>query len=284
MRIKNTPLRAWSAGLTAALLLATTLPAAQAAEDDDARWEFGAGVDYSNGDYGTGIDTDIWSVPVSLGFGQGPVSLKLTVPYVRVSGASNVIPVVGSLINLNPIGRGRGRGLLDPPPPEETTSGSDSGLGDVVLAAGYQLYADADSGFGVDLTGKVKFGTADEDKGLGTGEEDYSALLDVYKRLGDWTVFGGAGYTFFGDSEFIRLNNAWSANAGAGYRFDSGDSMGVIYDYRERISAASEPRREATAYYSLRLSDATRLQSYVLAGFSDGSPDWGAGVSLKYGF
>lgn len=273
------PLHAITATLT---LLLAAIPAA--AQDRDDRFEAGVGVDFSSGDYGTGIDTDIWSVPVSLGYGTGPLSFKLTVPYVRVDGASNVIPVVGSLINLNPLGRGRGRGLLEPPPPEEPTSGSASGLGDIIFAATYQLVADAETGFGADLTGKVKFGTADEDEGLGTGEEDYSVLLDLYKSAGDWTLFGGAGYTFFGDSRFIRLRDAASANAGVAYRLDQGDSLGVIFDYRERISTVSEPRREASAFYSLRVSDAARLQSYVQAGFSDGSPDWGAGVSLKYGF
>lgn len=267
--------------LTTALVLAG-LPAAHA--QDASRVDLGVGVDYSSGDYGTGIDTDIWSVPVSLGYGQGPLSFKLTVPYVRVDGASNVIPVIGSLINLNPLGRGRGLQIPPPPPEEEPTSGEASGLGDILLAGTYQLYADTDTGFGLDLTGKVKFGTADEDEGLGTGEEDYSVLLDTYKQTGDWTVFGGGGYTFFGDSKFIQLRNAWSGNVGTAYRLASGDSLGVIYDYRERISRVSEPRREATAYYSLKVSEAARLQSYVLAGFSDGSPDWGAGVALKYGF
>lgn len=268
------------ASLTA--MVPAGLPAAHA--EDASRVDLGVGADFSSGDYGTGIDTDIWSVPASLGYGQGPLSFKLTVPYVRVDGASNVIPVVGSLINLNPLGRGRGLQIPPPPPQEEPTSGEASGLGDILLAGTYQLYANADTGFGLDLTGKVKFGTADEDEGLGTGEEDYSVLLDTYKQTGDWTVFGGIGYTFFGDSKFIQLRNAWSGNAGTAYRLANGDSLGVIYDYRERISQVGEQRSEATAYYSLKVSEAARLQSYVLAGFSDGSPDWGAGVALKYGF
>src|SRR3546814_6362082 len=66
------------------------------------------------------------------------------------------------------------------------------------------LYSNTQTVFGLDLTGKVKFGTADEDEGLGTGQEDYSGLLDAYQQFGEWTVFGGVGYTTFGDSAFIR--------------------------------------------------------------------------------
>src|SRR3546814_14302039 len=61
------------------------------------------------------------------------------------------------------------------------------------------------------------------DEGLGTGQEDYSGLLDAYQQFGEWTVFGGVGYTTFGDSAFIRLRDAWSANGGTAYRLAGGD-------------------------------------------------------------
>ena len=35
----------------------------------------------------------------------------------------------------------------------------------------------------IDLTGKVKFGTADENKGLGTGENDYAVQADWGSKL-----------------------------------------------------------------------------------------------------
>src|SRR3546814_11577403 len=76
--------------LGTALLVAAPLTAfAQYAHPFDV----GVGVDFSSGDYGTGIDTDILSVPVSVGYADGPLSFKLTVPYVRVNGASNVIQI-----------------------------------------------------------------------------------------------------------------------------------------------------------------------------------------------
>src|SRR3546814_8939409 len=104
-----------------------------------------------------------------VGVAEGLLSFRLTGPYVRVNGASNVIPAIGSLTNLNPIGRGRGRGsggptAPPPPPADQPTSGTASGIGDVVFATTYALYSTTQTGFGLDLTGKVKFGTADEDR------------------------------------------------------------------------------------------------------------------------
>src|SRR3546814_15080059 len=69
-------------------------------------FDVGVGVDFSSGDYGTGIDTDILSVPVSVGSADGPLSFKLTVPYVRVNGASNAIPAICRLPHLTPLGSG----------------------------------------------------------------------------------------------------------------------------------------------------------------------------------
>src|SRR3546814_18169633 len=104
-------------------------------------------------------------------------------------------------------------------------------------------------------------------------------------RINDWSSgVCSSDLTTFGDSAFIRLRDAWSANGGTAYRLAGGDSMGLIYDYRERISATGGARSEATGYYSLRLFDTTRLPSYAVAGFADGSTAWGLGMSLKYRF
>jgi len=59
-----------SASIVAPLLFAT--PLSVFAKNDDPV-DVGVGVDFSSGDYGTGIDTDILSVPVSLGYSDGPL-------------------------------------------------------------------------------------------------------------------------------------------------------------------------------------------------------------------
>lgn len=268
-------------GLLALGLLAFAASAAHAA--DDGKFLVSAGADYTTGKYGTDTSTDIWDVPFAFGYTTGPWSFKLTVPYVSISGANNVIPGIGQVQNTNPQGRGRGRGGV-PTPPATVTTGSASGLGDVVAQATYQVYADDAAQFGVDLTGKVKFGTADENKGLGTGKNDYGLNVDLYKGFGAWTVFGGAGYTRYGSSDFIPLHNGWNANLGGSYKLSEADSVGAYYYYREKISDAGFQQSEATAYWNHRIGEAWRVQAYVLAGFADGSPDWGGGATVKYSF
>jgi len=171
-----------------------------------------------------------------------------------------------------------------PTPAPVVTNGSASGLGDVIAAATYEAYHNKAANFGIDLTGKVKFGTADENKGLGTGKNDYTAAVDMYKGFGAWTVFGGVSYTVLGSSPYIRLNNVFGANVGASYKLSQQSSIGAYYDYREKAASTSFARSELTGYYSYKFASAWKAQAYVSKGFSDGSPDWGAGASVVYSF
>lgn len=252
-----------------------------------------AGFDYSSGKYGTPFETDIWDVPFSIGYQQNRWSLKLTVPYINISGADDVIPGIGRVNNGNPNGRGRGRGRgrgqgsgggTVTPPVTQETSGSASGLGDVVAQASYGLIRDDAAQFGLDLTGKVKFGTASENKGLGTGQNDYGLSLGAYKGFGAWTLFADAGFTKYGSSTYIPLHNGWNGDVGAGYRLDVANTVGAYYFYRQKISDVGYQESEATAYWDHKFGDSLRLQTYALAGFTNGSPDWGLGANMRYSF
>ncbi|WP_447731763.1 transporter [Rhodanobacter soli] len=258
-------------------------PVAHAATTDNGRFSLSAGADYSSGKYGTDTTTDIWSVPVAAAYQTDRWTFKLTVPYINISGAGNVIPGVGKVNNGNPRGRGRGNGGA-PPAPDTTANGSASGLGDITASAGYELFGSADRTFGLDLTGKVKFGTADENKGLGTGKNDYGLSLDTYKVSGAWTAFGGVGWMKYGSSQYIQLKNGFNANIGADYKLNSSNNIGAYYYYRERIADTGASQSEIAAYWNHKFNDSLRVQAYALAGFADGSPDYGVGASLKYSF
>lgn len=270
--------------ITAGLLLGTT--AAHAAGTGDDQFSLAAGVDYSSGKYGTDTTTHIWSVPVTATYNMDRWTFKLVLPYVDISGAGNVIPGVGRVNNANPHSRGHGRGNAGGTTTTTTAggSGSASGIGDIVASAGYEVFQSSDHTFGVDVTGKVKFGTADADKGLGTGKNDYGASVDTYKVYGNWTAFGGVGWMKYGSSQYIQLKNGFNANIGLGYKLSHDDDVGVYYDYRQKIAANGGPQSEVTAYWNHKLNQNLRLQAYVLGGFANGSPDYGVGASVKYLF
>ena len=99
------------------------------------------------------------------------------------------------------------------PPPHLLDAKSDidrgqPGLGDIVAGVTRNIIDIGSSGTLVDLTGKVKFGTADAGKGLGTGQNDYAVQGDVTQSVTSAiSVFGSLGYKFIGSPAGAQLNN-----------------------------------------------------------------------------
>jgi Putative MetA-pathway of phenol degradation len=222
----------------------------------------GGGFHYSEGDYGSTIDTRITTLEFTARYETGRMVYRASVPWLSVKGDTGVIPGIGQ--------------VSDAP----VRSGSASGLGDIVLSAAYSAYYDQATTLGLDLTGKIKLPTADETKGLGTGEPDFAFLADLYRRFERWTGFGGVGYHIMGDSAAFPLENAWSANLGASYTLDARTSAGAMLDGRQRVVAGGSRIRELMGFWSRRLEGEWRSQVYGLIGLADGSPDWGFGLSL----
>lgn len=225
------------------------------------------GVDYTSGKYGTNSRTEITSVPFIAAYETGPFSYKLTVPYVRITGADDVVVGVGKVRS-----------------PTVGAVRTQSGLGDIVAAATYSIFSQPAQTFGLDLTGKIKFATADEKKGLGTGKTDYTVLLDIYQKSGEVTLFGGLGYAVLGKSDALPLKNVASANVGASYKISDLANTGVTFDVRQKTSNAGQGQRELTAFYSYKIAPGYKAQIYAVKGFSDGSPDFGGGMTIGYSF
>lgn len=240
--------------------------AAQAQEPQDKALTLGGALDYSSGDYGTGTETRITSVAATARYDTGPWAFKAYVPWIKVTGNQSVIP-----------GLGRVRGGS-----AERTS--ESGLGDIVLGATYAALYDKPGGFGLDFTTKVKLPTADEKKGLGTGETDFIFLADLYKTFDRVTGFGGVGYHVLGDPPGVDLDNVWSANVGASYKLDERDSVGVSLYGRERVAPGADRQRELMGFLVHKFDQFWKMQLYALIGLADGSPDYGFGLSVARPF
>jgi hypothetical protein len=223
----------------------------------------GSGLHYSSGTYGGSSKTTIVSVPVTARFEDEAWTLRLTVPFVRITGPSGVIPGLGQIGT-------------------QGARQSNSGLGDIVAAATYAAYFDGEARAGFDLTAKLKLGTADRDRGLGTGEHDLAFFAEPFAPLGRWTLFGALGYHMLGSSPSVPLHDVWSASLGLSRRIERGDSIGLSLDTRQPAGPSSA-QRELMAFWIARLQR-WKLQGYVLAGFAHGSPDRGAGLTLQHPF
>ncbi|HJY79011.1 MAG TPA: transporter [Burkholderiales bacterium] len=258
------------AGNAAAQTGAQTASQAVAAQQGEApRTSVSAGAEYTTGKYGSPDKTETLYIPFILRHETGPWVLKATVPWLRITGPGNVI------------GAGADRVVV---PGVDNARRTESGLGDIVLSAFYNVLDERKGGLGLDLGAKVKLPTADDQKGLGTGELDYAAQMDFFKPFDATTLFGSIGYRVYGDPAGVTLKDVFYTSIGASYRMSSQQSVGVAYDYRPAIVNGGGKVSEATLFWSNRLSPEWKLQVYGLVGFADASPDAGIGALLERRF
>ena len=236
-----------------------------AEEGNDPRFSISAGAEYTTGTYGGDTDIEDFYVPMKATMDFRRLSFRLTVPYLSVRAPE------GTVIT----------GPGGEPIPGTGDIVTNSGIGDVIASVTVlDVIRNQRLGFAMDLTGKVKFGTADVDKGLGTGENDFTVKADFLKFTEKVTWIGSVGYRFRGQPPGATLDDALLASAGGIYKFNGDTRAGMFFDYRES-SIGADPTQELSVFLSNRISTDWRLQAFVFRGFTDSGADWGAGLQVK---
>lgn len=246
-----------------------TVPAQSVHAETGGRLSLETGMHYDTGKYGGTQSTDILYVPVIGKYQDKEWTLKMTVPYLQISGPGNVVAINGTSVT----------GATT-----ANTRATRSGLGDVIVSATRNVYDGGSSGFGVDLTGKVKFGTASSANGLGTGKNDYAFLAELYQDTGNLSTFGTLGYRVYGSPAGYSLNKVFFGSLGGSYRFGPKTNGGIMLEGGQKITATGSSRLEAILFISHKIEKNWKARGYVLKGFTNSVPDWGAGATIGYLF
>lgn len=257
MKLRSLPLP-----LTALSLATTTLVLAQTTTPPPARFHTDVGFNYVTGDYGLSSTTDVYVATAGATYEQGPWRTQLTVPYIVLTGPATVV----------------GDGGI----PRASTE-REEGLGDVTLSGTYlfgPVVADTD----LDLTARVKFPTASDSKGLGTGELDYYVEASARHHFGTFTPFATVGYRFLGSNATYPVKDGLYASLGAALAVNPSTVIGVSGSWRERIVDGGDDSVELLGFVAYDISPTWRVQGYALTGFTDASPDLGVGASISYRF
>lgn len=224
------------------------------------------GAEYITGNFGGTESVDQLYIPVTTRYTTKRYSFRLTIPYIRLTAPTGTVGSDGVIIP--------GTGPII----------TESGIGDVIAGATYRdaFNTEAHSDVAIDFTAKVKFGTADEDKGLGSGENDYTIQTELYNFRDRLTLFGILGYKFRGDPPGVNLNDSMLALMGGNYRLSSAYRTGLDLYYQEALFSGADDPMELSAFLGYSLSKTQYLRSYLIKGFSDASPDWGVGVMITF--
>ncbi len=251
------------------------------------------GVSFSSGDYGDTSKTNVFSTTIGAKYSNGPFSIRLTVPYVRISGPGSIVDT--------PEGRGGGSGRGSNSGSGSSNSGSggssvssgaeiiggatrqtSSGLGDISVGATYSF--DLGDELYLDASARVKLPTASVSKRLGTGKTDVTAALDVTKYFGPVGVYAGGRHRFVGKSATSALRDTWGATIGASFDASDKTTIGVDYDWQQSSFADGKSIQEATAWATLRLSKQLSMNLYGSTGFNSNSVDAAGGLTLTWRF
>lgn len=242
--------------LAALALLVATAP--QVLAD---RLNLAVGGEYSTGDYGDPQDTALWYEFVSARYVMSPLAFKVTVPFLQIDGPATVT-------DDGEVGSGGADRMV-------------SGIGDVSASATY-MFSWKPQKIYLDLMGRVRFPTGDENDGLGSGEIDYSFATTVTKEFESLSLFVEAGYRFLGSSVARPREDGMLLGTGISTDLSKETEIGASFDWREAAYDSSPDPADVTLYVRHNLTDDLKLKVYGLAGLSNGSPNAGGGLSLTW--
>ena len=231
------------------------------------RLTLSSGFDFSTGDYGSTGTTQIAYAPFSVKYARDPFVLKLTIPYIRITGPGNVVGVDGVLLTGGSAKR-------------ETNDG----LGDVILSTGYVLAPLRPAWPYLEFTGKVKFPTASEKRSLGTGEFDGTLQVEASKTFAAFTPFLTAGYRFVGNPSGSNLHNIIFSSIGFDYRFNARLDAGLTSEWRQTASPSVGDSQELSPYLSWKINSHVSLTPYAVFGLTRAATDAEVGFGASYRF
>lgn len=261
----------------AAACAALLAPAAHGAD-----WKFSSSFNYDTGNYGGNGNTDSIYIPLTLKryFREGAISV--TAPFLRQSSTGRVTRVGGRPAAMG--GGSGGMGGMGGGGSSSVTS-AESGLGDVLVNGSYILKKDGPKSFDLAAAGRLKLPTADETRGLGTGELDEGVGLEFSKELRPGLALLVDGYyTIIGDPAGADLNNEVALDLGIFHQFKKDYSLTVLYATRSAIVDGNDDPRELSGTLDYSSTDGNHYFGGLLLGLSDGSPDYGLSVGLSRRF
>jgi hypothetical protein len=263
--------------LVMTVVFALLLAAAPALAEDDRAWfHFATSVNYTVGDYGTGKNTTIVYAPFT--FGVSPIDrlwLDVTVPFIYQTN-QNVVLTGGGVAS-----RKQQKGKLTKP----ASSATEEGLGDVLGKVSFVILREGVVAPEIEPYVKIKFPTADRDRGLGTGEYDETIGIDLSKNLiGGLYGFLTVSYTFIGDPPGSDLRNSFGWSVGAAYAIVRPFSVFAFLDGATSVAPGQDDPLEVRVGAELKLTRVLKLTGSVTRGLSNGSPDWGVsgGLALRF--
>lgn len=240
------------------------------AEEARKDWRLSSSLNYESGTYGTGVRSSSFYIPFTVKRTFGNAFASVTLPYVSQSTDGGVSNVGGKFVKTGRGGASR------------TTQ---SGLGDVIARAGYDVMVEDPQPIDLAVVAKFKLPTAQRSKGLGTGEFDAGVGVEGAKTVAPgWTVLTDLYFTLIGDPPGLDLNNQIAADVGVAHLISEGLTGTLLLGGSNAIYPGGSAVVDMRALLAYRVNDTASINGGLLAGLSQAASDYGfsLGGTLRF--
>lgn len=251
-----------------AAVLCAALPSLCGAQD----WKATASATYETGKYGTDTRTTTYYLPLTVKRYLGVGDVSIVVPYIVQESTGQISTIEGRPIKLRKA--------------KSVGTTTNSGIGDVLLKGTYYLITEGkDVPFNLSLDGKIKVPTADDTKGLGTGEFDEGVGLefDMGLRHG-YRLFADASYTFIGKPSGTDLRDKAAFDAGVSKEINQKVTLSVFYEESTPPVSGDEDARDVAVNAEFKVDKDVRFFVGGAIGLTNTAPERSvtAGASVRF--
>jgi hypothetical protein len=218
------------------------LPGVVRAEDGRSYLDVSGG--YKTGTFGTPYRSNLGSVSTGLGYVTPVYDVSLTIPYLFLSSQY------------------------------QGGTNSNSGIGDIVLRGGRVLVAETSSGFSLDGTLAIKLPTADDAKGLGTGQTDIGVFLNAHQHIADLKLSLLGGYMKVGSPSYVNYNDVFLYGFGVSKVFQYTE-LYVSFEGRNALVSGERNPQEIHAGIFHVLNKEYAIKGSTFVGLNNGGPSFG---------
>lgn len=223
------------------------LPSTAFAADGRSYLDLSAG--YMSGDFGTATSSRLFSISPTIGYVALRHDFSVTVPYLSLTNKTNGV------------------------------NSTESGLGDIIVRAGAVLFPENAAGFSANGSVAVKLPTANDTRGLGTGETDYGAFASMQQRLQTFKLSVTAGYLRTGDPSGLDYHDGFSYGFGLSRRLERTTVYGSYDNRRAIVSGFDNPQEVGAGFFRI-LSTDYALKGHLFVGLNNGGPDGGGNIGV----
>ena len=250
------------------------------------RWTLSTSLQYSSGSYqlnnfnkiiylygGAGYQTSKWGFNISVPMvaqssgGVGQVG-GMMLPNGNTSGS-----IMGSNGGTNSSGMmGNSGSLMNS---QSMSTFGHIGLGDLYLYGSYNVFEDNASLFSITLNSFVKFPTANNSQGLGTGKFDVGVSATIRQTVKSYLAFADVGYIEIGKPASINYKNPISYGLGVGRYFDESNySLLLYYQAYTTIIEGYDSPKSISLGFNYKIDQRLTLSLIGAAGLSKVTSDF----------